>query len=80
MYDGKNAAMKIFIGQKRKKPMTRFWRLRLGVTAASPLGIQRAPSCLQCQRRSESQAASGGQQLINGSTASWCTNLKHLLF
>lgn len=43
MYDGKNAAMKIFIGQKRKKPTTRFWRLRLGVTAASPLGIQRAP-------------------------------------
>lgn len=43
MYDGKNAAMKIFIGQKRKKPMTRFWRLRLGGHCCTPTGHPESP-------------------------------------
>lgn len=43
MYDGKNAAMKIFIGQKRKKAMTRFWRLRLGGHCCKPTGHPESP-------------------------------------
>lgn len=60
MYEEKDTAMKIFIGTQEKE-MSRFWRLRLGVTAATPWGLQRAGSSFQCQQRSESQAASRGQ-------------------
>lgn len=44
MYDGKNAAMKIFIGQKRKKAMTRLWRLRLGGSLLQAHWASREPS------------------------------------
>lgn len=81
MYDGKNAAMKIFIGQKRtKKPMIRFWRLRLGGHCCKPIGHPESPVLPPVSVEVRVSGGKGRASINQSLYSLMIANLKHLPF